>query len=111
MRHFLTHNIAVGSTRRTDDWRGYSDAAVVGYTPRIRVVRIPKRAHRVAPHIHRVFSTLKTWLNGTPHRVKPKDLQRYLDEFVCRFTRRNTPTGGTLPLARDLDPERAATPA
>lgn len=32
MRHFLTHNIDAGSTLRTDGWRGYSDAALVGYT-------------------------------------------------------------------------------
>jgi len=69
----------------------YSEVALVGYTHRVRVVRTPERAHRVAPHIHRVFSNLKTWLNGTYHGVEPKYLQRYLDEFVFRFNRRNTP--------------------
>jgi len=91
IRHVLTHNIDAGSTLRTDGWRGYSDAALVGYTHRVRVVRTPERAHRVAPHIHRVFSNLKTWLNGTHHGVEPKYLQSYLDEFVFRFNRRNTP--------------------
>jgi len=91
IRNFLTHNIEAGSTLRTDGWRGYSDAALVGYTHRVRVVRTPERAHRVAPHIHRVFSNLKTWLNGTHHGVEPKYLQSYLDEFVFRFNRRNTP--------------------
>src|SRR6266446_553041 len=42
-------------------------------------------------HIHRVFSNLKAWLNGTHHGVDPKYLQSYLDEFVFRFNRRNTP--------------------
>jgi hypothetical protein len=41
----------------------------------------PERAHRVAPHFHRVFSNLKSWLNGTHHGVNPWYLQRYLDEF------------------------------
>ena len=91
IRHFLTHNIEAGSTLRTDGWRGYSDAALVGYTHRVRVVRTPERAHRVAPHIHRVFSNLKTWLTGTHHGVESKYLQSYLDEFVFRFNRRNTP--------------------
>lgn len=91
IRNFLTHNIEAGSTLRTDGWRGYSDAALFGYTHRVRVVRTPERAHRVAPHIHRVFSNLKTWLNGTHHGVEPKYLQRYLDEFVFRFNRRKTP--------------------
>lgn len=70
---------------------GYSDVALVGYTQHVRVVRTPERAHRVAPHIHRVFSNLKTWLNGTHHGVEPKYLQSYLDEFVLHFNRRNTP--------------------
>jgi len=91
IRHFLTQNIEAGSTLRTDGWRGYSDDALVSYKHRVRVVRTPERAHRVAPHIHRVFSNLKTWINGTHHGVDPKYLQSYLDEFVFRFNRRNTP--------------------
>lgn len=91
IRHFLTQDIEAGSTLRTDGWRGYSDAALVRYKHRVRVVRTPERAHRVAPPIHRIFSNLKTWINGTHHGVAPKYLQRYLDEFVCRFNRRNTP--------------------
>ena len=91
IRHFLTQNIETGSTLRTDGWRGYSDDALVSYQHRARVVRTPERAHRVAPHIHRVFSNLKTWINGTHHGVDPKYLQSYLDEFVFRFNRRNTP--------------------
>jgi hypothetical protein len=64
IRHFLTQNIETGSTLRTDGWRGYSNDALVSYQHRARVVRTPERAHRVAPHIHRVFSNLKTWING-----------------------------------------------
>jgi transposase-like protein len=91
IRHVLTHNIEAGSTLRTDGWRGYSDAVLVGDTHRVRVVRTPERAHRVAPHIHRVLSNLKTWLNGTHHGVEPKYFQRYWDECVFHFNRRNTP--------------------
>ncbi|MEO6203556.1 MAG: transposase, partial [Nitrospirales bacterium] len=79
------------STLRTDGWRGYTNAALVGYSHRVRLVRTPERAAKVAPHIHRDFSNLKAWLNGTPHGVEPKYLQNYLDEFVFRFTRRKTP--------------------
>lgn len=88
---FLEKNVATGSTMRTDGWRGYSDQALAGYKHRVRVVRTPERAHKVAPHIHRVFSNLKTWLTGTHHGVDPKYLQTYLDEFVFRFNRRITP--------------------
>ncbi len=91
IRGFLRANIEANSTLRTDGWRGYSDAALVGYKHRVRMVRTPERAHKVAPHIHRVFSNLKTWLIGTHHGVEPKYLQSYLDEFVFRFNRRKTP--------------------
>lgn len=91
IRDFLTKNLQVGSALRTDGWRGYSDAALVGYKHQARVVRSADMAHRVAPHIHRVFSNLKTWLNGTHHGVTPKYLPSYLDEFVFRFNRRQTP--------------------
>ncbi len=91
IRGFLIENIQAGSTLRTDGWRGYSEAALVGYKHRVRIVRTPGRAHKVAPPIHRVFSNLKAWLNGTHHGVEPKYLQSYLDEFVFRFNRRKTP--------------------
>lgn len=91
IRDFLTQNIKASATVRTDGWLGYSDDALVGYKHRVRIVRKSTRAHRVAPHIHRVFSNLKAWLNGTHHGVEPKYLQSYLDEFVFRFNRRQTP--------------------
>ena len=91
IRDFLARNVEAGSTVRTDGWPGYSDEALVGYIHRVRVVRTPERAHQVAPHAHRVFSNLKAWLNGTHHGVEPRYLQRYLDEFVFRFNRRNAP--------------------
>jgi transposase-like protein len=91
IRDFLARNVEAGSPVRTDGWPGYSDEALVGYTHRVRVVRTPERAHQVAPHVHRVFSNLKAWLNGTHHGVEPRYLQRYLDECVFRFNRRNTP--------------------
>ena len=48
-------------------------------------------AGKYAPHIHRAFGNLQTWLNGIHHGVDPKYLQRYLDEFVFRYNRRETP--------------------
>ena len=76
---------------RTEGGPGYSDEALVGDMHRVRVVHTPERAHQVAPHVHRVFSNLNAWLNGTHHGVEPRYLQRYWDEFVFRFNRRNTP--------------------
>jgi len=88
---FLNKNVEPGSVIRSDGWRGYSKTAMKGYNHDIRIVGSPERAHLVAPHIHRVFSNLKTWLTGTHHGVEPKYLTRYLDEFVFRFNRRQTP--------------------
>ena len=100
-----------GSTLRTDGWRGQLDVALFGYTPRIRVVLIPERAHRVAPHINRVFRNIKTWFNGMHHGVELKYLQSYLDEFLFRFNRQKTQQGGILTLARNLEPESGASPS
>lgn len=44
IREFLTDNIQARSTLRTDGWRGYTNAALVGYTHRVRLVRTPERA-------------------------------------------------------------------
>lgn len=88
---FLTRNVEAGSRVRTDGWLGYSETAVADYTHHVRKIGQPARAHKRFPHIHRVFSNLKTWLNGTHHGVDPKYLQTYLDEFVFRFNRRGTP--------------------
>lgn len=88
---FLTTNVMSKSRIRTDGWKGYSDTALEDYIHHVRVIRDPQRAHRRFPHIHRVFSNLKTWLNGTHHGVHPKYLPSYLDEYVFRFNRRQTP--------------------
>lgn len=81
---FLMQNVASGSMIGTDGWKGYSKAALANY----RHTQSPRAR---ATHIHRAFGNLKTWLNGTHHGVDPKYLQAYLDEFVFRFNRRNTP--------------------
>jgi len=88
---FLKKNVKTGATIRSDGWRGYSETALSGYEHDQRIVGPPGRAHQVAPHIHRMFSNLKTWLQGTHHGVDPKYLSGYLDEFVFRFNRRQTP--------------------
>jgi len=88
---FLTDNVAPKSRIRTDGWTGYSDAALEDFVHHIRIVGPAQRAHKRFPHIHKVFGNLKTWLNGTHHGVDPKYLPSYLDEFVFRFNRRQTP--------------------
>jgi transposase-like protein len=91
IRIFLDKNLKPGSKVQTDGWRGYSETALLDYRHVIKVQDSPQSASRLAPHVHRVFSNLKTWLMGTHHGVEPKYLQAYLDEFVFRFNRRQTP--------------------
>lgn len=88
---FLGQNVEKKAMIRTDGWRGYSKTAMKEYGHETRVVSADQKAHQLAPHIHRVFSNLKTWLNGTHHGVDPKYLPHYLQEFVFRFNRRQTP--------------------
>jgi len=91
LRMFLDTNRTPGSTVQTDGWRGYSETALLEYRPIVNVQDSPQRASRVAPHIHRVLSNLKPGLQGTHHGVEPKYLHAYLDDFVFRFNRRQTP--------------------
>jgi hypothetical protein len=81
---FLRTHVVAGTTIRTDGWRGYSQSALSVY----RHEAVPGQRAR---HIHRAFGNLKTWLVGTHHGVDPKYLSHYLDEYVFRFNRRNTP--------------------
>ena len=40
------------------------------------------------PIVHKLFSNVKVWLNGTYHGVSTKHLPRYLREWSYRFNRR-----------------------
>lgn len=84
IKQFLTQNIAKGSTIKTDGWKGYSKTALADYIHEATI-------GHAALHIHRAFGNLKTWINGTYHGVNSKYLQNYLDEFVFRYNRRQTP--------------------
>jgi transposase-like protein len=89
---FVERAVRPGSIVKTDGWKGY-----VGLTKHEEYNHQPvvqgdgKNAAKLLPRVHRVFSNLKTWLNGTHHGVSKKYLPHYLDEFVFRFNRRRSP--------------------
>lgn len=41
------------------------------------------------PKLHSVIMNLKSWLRGMHHKCKYGYMQKYLDEFIFRFNRRN----------------------
>jgi transposase-like protein len=87
---FVEASVAPGSTLLTDGWQGYA-ALRRTYDHRPSTVGDPRNAAKLFPRVHRTFSNLKTWLNGTHHGVSAKHLPHYVDEFVFRFNRRRTP--------------------
>ena len=89
IKSFLNHNVFPGSTIKSDGWRGYSSGAMKGFKHLVHIQQ--QQGSELAPHIHRVFSNLKSWLTGIHHGVDSKYLQSYLDEFVFRFNRRQYP--------------------
>ena len=91
IKAFLNSHVAEGSKIKSDGWKGYSAKALAGYEHLRRTQGDPASAGKHAPHIHRAFGNLQTWLNGIHHGVDSKYLQHYLDEFVFRYNRRETP--------------------
>lgn len=88
---FVQANVEPGSAVKTDGWEGYNGLRKAGYRHFPVVEGTPERASKILPHIHRVFSNLKSWLIGTHHGVSIQHLQAYLNEFTFRFNRRKTP--------------------
>ena len=79
-----------GSTVLTDAWQGYAPLRK-SYDHHPTTQGDPRKGAPLLPHVHRVFSNLKTWLAGTHHGVGRQHVGAYLDEFVFRFNRRRTP--------------------
>jgi transposase-like protein len=88
---FVEAHVDHGATIKTDGLSSYEALDPTHYRHRPRVQGDGERASKLLPHIHRVFSNLKTWLRGTHHGVDPKHLQAYLNEFTFRYNRRRTP--------------------
>jgi transposase-like protein len=87
---FIEADTAKSLTVTTDGWAGYRGLDAKGYAHEaINLSQSWGDASLRLPAIHLVFSLAKRWLLGTHHgAVRPKHLQRYLDEFVFRFNRR-----------------------
>lgn len=95
IEQFMHANVVAGAIVHTDGWRGYRPLSRLGYQHRPRS-QLAARASgedldQILPHVHRVISNLKSWLQGTHRGVSGPHLQVYLDEYAFRFNRRRSP--------------------
>lgn len=87
---FVKTNIAAGSQITTDGWGAYNGLRKEGYTHKAIVQSKTDDKESVLPGVHLVTSLVKRVMLGTfQGRFDPQYLQRYLDEYVFRFNRRN----------------------
>mgnify|MGYP001610156792 CR=1 FL=1 len=91
LERFVKENVEPGSIIKTDGWAGYNKLGRLGYQHLASIEGEPERAAVILPHVHRIFSNLKSWLIGTHHGVSEQHLPAYLNEFVFRLNRRKTP--------------------
>ena len=66
---FVEASVEPGSTVLTDGWQGYAPLRK-GYDHRPSTVGNPRNASELFPRVHRTFSNLKTWLQGSHHGVE-----------------------------------------
>lgn len=122
---FLHQNVSPGSTIYTDGLQSFDGLTEAGFKhiARTQPLRseLRKGAKSAVPLADRAIGNLQQWLIGTYHGVSKPQLQVYLDEFVFRHNRRQTPAAAFQTLlglgtgrkpteyeqirgARDLDP-------
>lgn len=89
--------VSLGSTIRTDGWKGYNGLKAKGYEHIVVKHKEEEPGHDPTPLVHRIASLLKRWLLGTHHgRVEETHLKYYLDEYTFRFNRRRARSRGKL---------------
>lgn len=91
LEDFAVRNVEQHAVARTDGLPSYKGlvAAGIGHQ-KIVIGKDSKKASRLFPGVHRVFSLFKRTLLGTFHgSVSDKNLPAYLNEFEFRFNRRH----------------------
>lgn len=92
----VKESVEIGSTIRTDGWKGYGQLQSEGYT-HIVVRKESDVGDNLLPMVNRVASLLKRWLVGTHQgAVQSSHIDYYLDEFTFRFNRRTSSYRGKL---------------
>jgi transposase-like protein len=97
LRQAIKKMVALGSTIRTDEWKGYTLAALEGYKHVVMEKQSLEPGEDPTPLVHRIAALLKRWLLGTHQGgVRPTHIREYLDEFIFRFNRRKSEKRGLL---------------
>ena len=97
LRRAIKKMVEPGSTIRTDEWKGYTSAALEGYEHSVMEKQSLEPGEDPTPLVHRIASLLKRWLLGTHQGgVRPTHIRAYLDEFIFRFNRRKSGKRGLL---------------
>ncbi|MGA3080960.1 MAG: IS1595 family transposase [Terracidiphilus sp.] len=92
---FIREAIELGSTVRSDGWRGY--LGLDGYVHDRLVQSHQEDGEHLLPRVHRVISLLKRWLLGTHQgAIGQEHLDDYLNEFTFRFNRCKSKSRGKL---------------
>jgi transposase-like protein len=92
---FVEQNVAPGAAIYTDGLKSFTSFDQLGFRhiPRSQPLQsdLRKGSKSVVPLADRAIGNLQQWLIGTYHGVSREQLQVYLDEFVFRHNRRQTP--------------------
>ena len=88
---FATRHIAYGTTIYTDGLKQFSGLKAAGYHHVACPQQIRSGGPAVLPCVNRAIGNLQQWLIGTYQGVGRSHLPVYLDEFVFRHNRRQTP--------------------
>ena len=91
LMQFITNTIDPASLVTTDGWRGYGSELSKNYDHEKVLQCKAEDKSKTLPGVHLVASLVKRLFLGTfQGRFDSKNLQRYLDEYVFRFNRRNS---------------------
>jgi transposase-like protein len=83
---FIRSNVKAGTRIVSDGFKSYTRLDEYRHDPIVQGVG--PNAGVNLPIVHKIFSNIKAWLNGTYHGVLSKHLPRYLREWSYRFNRR-----------------------
>lgn len=94
---FVREAVEPGTTVHTDGWPSYVPPEELGYRHEVTVLRDPKLAGQLLPHVHRIAALFKRcWAGTHQETISALHLDYYLDGFSFRFNRRKSRSRGKL---------------